>query len=145
RRCVPTRALPASSWPPGRHPAARRRDVRAPQAAETRADAAMPPPSLRQSPPALPDALELHSLLVIEPEEPDGTGARMRSDDGAEVRDDLDLRLPSFTAHHLLQLPRRVGCGRVCDPDAQRPPVLAARSELVDEVAHRLLVSAHAL
>ena len=33
----------------------------------------------------------------------------------------------------------------MCDPDAQRPPVLAARSELVDEVAHRLLVSAHAL
>src|SRR5262249_57803885 len=90
-------------------------------------------------------AFEPRSLLVIEPEEPDGTRACMRSDDRPEVGHDLDLRLRPFTAHHLLELSRTIGRLGVCDSDAKSRAVIAARGELLDEELHRLLTPAHAL
>src|SRR6266516_8128008 len=82
---------------------------------------------------------------VVEPEEPDGSGARVGADDGAERGLHLDLRLRPALAHHPLERLGPVGGLGVCDPDPQARRVLGRLLELADDLVERPLAAADSL
>src|SRR6266536_4289173 len=83
--------------------------------------------------------------VVLEPEEADGSRTGMRTDDGAERRRDVDLRLRAKVRDEGANGLLPVGRVRVCDADVQARRLPRAVRERARELLHRLLVSAHAL
>src|SRR5436309_4877787 len=84
------------------------------------------------------------ALPVLEPEEADGARPRMRADDGAEDRRELDLRLGAEAPHELADRSDPLRRVRVRDRDPQSGPVLRGRLEASPELVQRLLSAAHA-
>src|SRR5581483_6808754 len=104
-----------------------------------------PPRAARPEPRERRGPLALRRLVVVEPEEADGARPRVRADHGAERRAQLDLRLRTDVAHHLLELGEPLGSVGVREADAEARVVAGLRPERVDERLDRLPVSAHAL
>src|SRR4051812_8626006 len=85
-----------------------------------------------------------HALRgVLEPEEADGAGTRVRADDGAEGGRDLDLRLRTDVRDELAERLDPLRRERVGDADLERRRVGRRRLEQVAELGERLLVAAN--